>query len=79
VSPHTELVLAHILEFASAGDAPSPHVRGFSALARELTAALVADGVAAADAAPARWHAAPMAAFRRAARRLLGDLPSAAR
>jgi tetratricopeptide (TPR) repeat protein len=79
LSPHTELVLAHILEFASAGDAPSPHVRGFGALARELTAALVAEGVAPADAAPARWAAAPMPAFRRAARRLLGQLPSAPR
>jgi hypothetical protein len=65
----TELVLAHILEFAAAGDAPSPHVRGLGALARELTAALVAEGVAPADAAPARWAALPMPAFQRAARR----------
>jgi hypothetical protein len=41
--------------------------------------ALVAEGVAPADAVPARWAAAPMPAFRRAARRLLGQLPSAPR
>lgn len=79
LSPNTELVLAHILEFAADGEAPSPHVRGFGALARELAVALVADGVPAAAAAPAFWHTVPADAFRRAARRLLGELPTSPR
>ena len=79
LSPHTELVLAHILEFAADGEAPSFHVRGFGALARELAVALVADGVPAAAAAPAFWHTVPVDAFRRAARRLLSGLPTSPR
>lgn len=79
VSPHTELVLAHIADYAAAGDVPSPHAKGFQALARDLAAALVADGVPAAVASPARWHEAPMPAVRKAALRLLGTLPSAGR
>ncbi|MBL8753017.1 MAG: hypothetical protein JNK15_06905 [Planctomycetes bacterium] len=75
VSPHTELVLAHIADFLQDPGLESPHHRGFGALGRELVAELVALGVAPADAAPSRWHRVPMATVRTAARRLLGQLP----
>jgi hypothetical protein len=75
VSPHTELVLAHIADFHAEPEAPSPHHRGFGALARELTEALVAQGVARDAALPSRWHLLPMPQVRQAARRLLGELP----
>ncbi len=79
VSPHTELVLAHIADYAAAGDVPSPHAKGFAALAADLAAALVEDGVPPELAAPAQWHRAPMASVRKAALRLLGTLPSSSR
>jgi len=76
VSEHTELVLAHIVDFY--GDPPvhSPHHVGFSALADELRAALLELGVDAAQAHPSRWHELDMALVRRAARSLLDRLPN---
>ncbi len=75
LSPHTELVLAHIADFAGDPTAQSPHHQGFAQLARELTASLQASGINAAQAVPSHWHTLPMAAVRRAARQLLGQLP----
>jgi tetratricopeptide (TPR) repeat protein len=74
VSPHTELVLAHVADFASEPDLRSPHHQGFGELARQLAAALVARGVDPAAALPARWHTVPMVTVREAARALLGGL-----
>jgi predicted TPR repeat methyltransferase len=75
VSPHTELVLAHIADFMQDPGLDSPHHRGFQALGRELVAELQALGVAAADSVPSRWHTVPMATVRAAAQRLLGQVP----
>ncbi|MGE3171249.1 MAG: hypothetical protein AB7O97_01405 [Planctomycetota bacterium] len=72
---HPAVVLAHVAEFLIEDDPESPHVRGFGQLARDLVEALVAEGVPAADAAVAQWHRLDADAVRRAARRLLGDLP----
>ena len=77
VSPHTELVLAHIADFLGEEVPGSPHHRGFGQLGRELCQQLVAAGLAPAAAVPSRWHQVPMVAVRRAARQLLGELPAA--
>ncbi|MFY9343028.1 MAG: hypothetical protein WAT39_11095, partial [Planctomycetota bacterium] len=61
VSPHTELVLAHIADFMADAGVSSPHHQGFGELGRELTAALAAAGVPAADCVPSRWHLVPPA------------------
>lgn len=74
-SARPEVVLAHVAEFVAEDDEGSPHVRGFSQLAGELVQALVAEGVPPADAAVARWDRLDVEVVRRAARRLLGDLP----
>ncbi len=75
LSPHTELVLAHIVDFY--GDPPlaSPHHIGFSRLHEQLRDELLALGVSAAAAAPSRWHELDMALVRAAATRLLERLP----
>jgi tetratricopeptide (TPR) repeat protein len=75
LSPHTELVLAHIVDFY--GDPPlhSPHHIGFSRLHQQLHAELLELGVAPAQAAPSRWHELDMALVREAASRLLDRLP----
>jgi hypothetical protein len=75
VSPHPELVLAHIADFLQDPSARSPHHHGFGTLGRELTAMLVTLGVPPANAAPSRWHLVPRATVQAAARRLLGQLP----
>ncbi|MBL9076507.1 MAG: hypothetical protein JNL08_03330 [Planctomycetes bacterium] len=74
VSPHTELVLAHIADFLAEPDAESPHHDGFGALGRQVTAALVELGVPPERAQPSRWHLVDRDLVRRAARRLLGEL-----
>ena len=75
LSPHTELVLAHIVDFY--GDPPlrSPHHIGFSHLHEQLHDELVAMGVEPERAAPSRWHELDMAQVREAAGRLLDRLP----
>lgn len=74
VSPHTELVLAHIADFMAEAEVVSPHHQGFTALGRELTAALMALGVPAEEAAPSRWHRVPPGQVRTAAKNLLARL-----
>ncbi len=75
VSPHTELVLAHIVDFLGDPGAESPHHRGFSELARQLAAALRGRGVDEERALPSRWHLLDMAVVRECARELLERLP----
>lgn len=74
-SAHPELVLAHIADFQGESGGASPHHRGFGELGRQLVAALVARGVAEADALPSRWHLLDMALVQRAARDLFASLP----
>jgi hypothetical protein len=74
VSPHTELVLAHIADFLAEPEADSPHHRGFGDLGRQLVDELQALGVPAELAAPSRWHLLDMRVVRQAARRLLAAL-----
>lgn len=75
LSPHTELVLAHIVDFY--GDPPlsSPHHKGFSELLEQLHAQLLADGVAEELCWPSRWYELDMAVVRKAAVTLLDELP----
>jgi hypothetical protein len=75
VSPHTELVLAHIADFLSEPGVRSPHHRGFAALGRELTAELQVLGLSPLASSPSRWHAVSPVLVRQAARRLLDQLP----
>jgi tetratricopeptide (TPR) repeat protein len=70
-----EVALAHIAEFVVEDDQHSPHARGFTELARQLIGALQAEGVSAQDAAVSRWHRLDRETVRRAAKRLLRDLP----
>lgn len=74
LSPHTEIVLAHVADFMSEPGGPAPHHAGFARLGTDLMAALVAAGVPPADVVPARWHLLPMAQVRAAAKRLLDEL-----
>ena len=74
LSQHPELVLGHIAEFVGEDEA-SPHARGFTQLAADLIGALVAEGVAEADAAVSRWDRLDPAVVRRSAARLLAQLP----
>lgn len=73
VSPHTELVLAHILDFHADPTARSPHHQGFRALVAELVGELQRQGVSRDGALPSRWHRLPPAIVRQAARRLLAQ------
>ena len=75
LSPHTELVLAHIADFYGDPPRPSPHHVGFTELLVELCAELVAGGVPAARAVPSRLHELDMAQVRAAAGRLLERTP----
>jgi len=75
VSPHTELVLAHIADFLSEPGVRSPHHRGFGALGRELAAELQVLGLSPLASSPSRWHAVAPELVRQAARRLLDRLP----
>jgi len=75
LSPHTELVLAHIVDFYGDPPLPSPHHKGFSELLEQLHANLLAQGVSPERAAPSRWHELPMAQIRKAALALLAELP----
>jgi tetratricopeptide (TPR) repeat protein len=70
VSPHTELVLAHIADFMAEPGVASPHHHGFGELGRQLSAALRAAG-AGDDATPSRWHRVPRAMVQQAAAGLL--------
>ncbi|MCR9248227.1 MAG: hypothetical protein NXI31_24620 [bacterium] len=79
VSPHTALVLSHIVDFLGEPGAESPHHRGFGALARQLSRRFEALGVPAVDAMPSRWHRLDFALVRRAARELLAELPTPGR
>jgi len=74
LSPHTELVLAHIVDFY--GDPPlsSPHHKGFSELLEQLCAQLREDGVAEELCVPSRWHELHMGVVRKAAGALLDEL-----
>ena len=75
LSPHTELVLAHIVDFY--GDPPiaSPHHRGFSELLEQIHEGLLAKGVGKELAAPSQWHRLDMSLVRDAASALLAELP----
>lgn len=70
-----EVVLAHVAEFVSAADEESPHVHGFTRLAQQMVGALREEGVGQNEAAVARWDRLDPEVVRRAARRLLRDLP----
>lgn len=72
LSPHTELVLAHVADFLAEPGGPAPHHTGFAWLAKDVAAALQRLGVAAEVTEPARWHELPMATVRQAAREVLG-------
>lgn len=72
LSPHTELVLAHVADFLAEPGGPAPHHTGFAWLARDVAEALQRLGLSAEATAPARWHELPMAKVRQAARGLLG-------
>jgi len=75
LSPHTELVLAHIVDFY--GDPPlsSPHHRGFSELLQQVHEQLLLQGVTPAQAVPSQWHTLDMAQIQKAASTLLAQLP----
>ena len=75
LSPHTELVLAHIVDFYGDPPLPSPHHIGFSRLHEQLRDELIELGVQESEAAPSRWHQLDMALLRTAASRLLDRLP----
>ena len=75
LSPHTELVLAHIVDFYGSPPRRSPHHIGFTRLIQQLREELVVAGVPAEQAAPCQWHTLEMGAVRRAAMRLLRRLP----
>jgi hypothetical protein len=75
VSPHTRLVLAHIVDFVADPPIDSPHHRGFSRLAGELRRELEQLGVEPARALPSRWHEVDPETVRTAARRLLTEVP----
>ena len=75
LSPHTELVLAHIADFYGAPPLRSPHHVGFSRLLQQLCDELVAIGASPSQAAPSRWHELDMAQVRAAAGALLERLP----
>lgn len=75
ISPHTELVLAHIADFMSEGETDSPHHRGFRQLGAELTRELQVLGLSADASAPSRWHLVDGELIRQAARRLLAQVP----
>ncbi len=70
-----EVVLSHVAEFVAENDHGSPHARGFTELARQLVAALQQEGVAPDAAAVSRWHRLDRDAVRRAALRLLREIP----
>jgi hypothetical protein len=74
VSPHTELVLAHIADFLQPPVPTSPHHQGFGALAQQLQRELQAAGLPAEQVVPSRWHLLPRAMVQQAARRLLGRI-----
>ncbi|MBK8098496.1 MAG: hypothetical protein IPK26_15410 [Planctomycetes bacterium] len=71
LSPHTELVLAHIADFLADEVGDSPHGRGFTRLALQLVDELASQGIDRAVAHPARWHQLEREAVRRSARVLL--------
>ena len=75
LSPHTELVLAHIVDFYGDPPLPSPHHEGFSELLEQLHQQLLAQGVPAELAVPSRWHELAREQVRQAALALLRELP----
>lgn len=72
LSPHPELVLAHVADFLAEPGGPAPHHTGFAWLADDVRRGLQQLGVPAAATLPARWHELPMAKVQQAARQLLG-------
>lgn len=75
LSPYTELVLAHIVDFYGDPPLPSPHHEGFTELLEQIHTHLLAQGVPPEQAAPSRWHELDMALVRKAAGALLAELP----
>ena len=75
LSPHTELVLAHIVDFYGDPPLPSPHHEGFSKLLEQVYEQLLLLGVSPELAVPSQWHMLDMGLIRRAAGKLLTDLP----
>jgi len=75
LSPHTELVLAHIVDFYGNPPLPSPHHRGFSELLVQVHDGLLAQGVRPELAVPSQWHQLDMSLIRKAASVLLAELP----
>lgn len=75
LSPHTELVLAHIADFMGEGSPSSPHHDGFTTLGHEISAALQEAGVPPDSTVPSRWHLVPREVIRATARGLLELLP----
>jgi hypothetical protein len=75
LSPHTELVLAHIVDFYGDPPMPSPHHRGFSELLQQVHEQLLAQGVRPELAVPSQWHKLDMSLIRQAASALLAELP----
>ncbi len=76
LSPHTELVLAHIVDFYGNPPLPSPHHRGFSELLVQVHDGLLAQGVRPELAVPSQWHQLDMSLIRKAASVLLAELPN---
>lgn len=75
LSPHTELVLAHIVDFYGDPPMPSPHHRGFSELLQQVYEQLLVQGVRPELAVPSQWHKLDMSLIRQAASALLAELP----
>lgn len=72
LSPHTELVLAHIAGFLDGEPGDSPHARGFRNLALQIARRAEARGLPGAH--PSQWHRLDPAAARAIGRELLGEL-----
>ena len=75
LSPHTELVLAHIVDFFGEPPLASPHHQGFSELLQQVHERLLAQGVSPELAVPSQWPNLDMAQIRQAANTLLSELP----
>jgi hypothetical protein len=75
MSPHTQLVMAHIAGFCRQDlSGLSPHATGFEGLAGALQARLVQQGLLPEEVAVSRWHALDPARVRQAARSLRAEL-----
>lgn len=74
LSPHTQLVLAHIAHFLEPQDSGSSHALGFHRLAEQMVQVLEEDGVAPELRQVSRWHLLDSERMREIGRRLLADL-----